>query len=1258
MGQTTTENFVKTTKYKTPTTTSITTPLPSQAMQEIAYLDGLGRPIQQVANQQSNTGKDIVLPIAYDAFGRQEKQYLPYIRTTASLDYDSSAITNVSTFYSNPNLSNTGNPNFEATTNPYTQTLFEASPLSRVLESANPGNDWEISNHHTVRMEYLFNIVSDNVKMYKVSASWNPSSGLYDIPLTDSGFYTANKLYKNVVKNENWKTGDGDTNTTQEFRNNQGQVILKRIFGESIINGTLNIVAHDTYYVYDQFGNLTYTIPPLVDTNSTITQTILNNLCYQYKYDKRNRLVEKKLPEKQWEFIVYDKLNRVVATGPTFAPFTNLQTIPPAAPIVGWLVTKYDALSRTIITGWMQSTSANTAATSVGRKIIQDARDADTILSENKQTATSTVNGVAFNYSNAAFPTGTTTYHLLTINYYDNYTTNLTSTFSPAISYTPSASLPIYYNNTTGSLPVGLPTISWVRFLETSTLYKAERTYVLYDKKARPIKTFTSNFLGGFTQIESQLEEMTGRVNTTTTSHKRLATHNALVVRDNYTYSNQDRLVSHTQTITKPDGVVLPTELIADNTYDELGRLIAKKVGNTVSNPLQKVDYSYNIRGWLKEINKIGGDPAINSTPLNVPGDPNDLFAFKINYQDNNQNATYPGENLVEPLYNGNISETFWRTSSDNKMRKYGYTYDKLNRLRNAVYELPYTTSPVSNMYNESMSYDKNGNIMGLQRNGDYDAQNTLPIPIDALEYSYYPSSNRLQWVKETSNNNGTLGFKDGIYTNSNTVAIPDYSYDLNGNMITDRNKGINTTSTNPIKYNHLNLPTEIVFATTPSVKKINYFYNAQGEKIQKIVSIGTNITTTDYLGRFQYLKAGTTAAVVMQYFPHAEGYVNFDSGVYKYVYNYTDHLGNIRVSYTKNNTTGLAVILEQNHYYPFGLKHTNYNATTLKLRGGNIEPVLANPYKYKYNGKELQDELGLNMTSMDFRLYDNAIGRFNVVDPLAEIDHNMSPYVFSRNNPVFFNDPTGLNSDYEDGDDTDWNAGLVGVDDTVKPPGFGGGLVSQSDMTSGDPMGGELREAVVSNNYKEGYDIHGRIDDEWEGTYFDRDNYGRGANPYSPSTDWRYSLAICAAPAVVVLAEVGAIGAAATYLYTSATAALSQITLSSATIGVTTNTFSQYLANQGNIGKINWIEAGSSMVPGIGPVVFGETFSYSTSNGFQTPNSFAQWSVQVGGGILSNSFGKATDNYLGNNISNQVVGEYFKFQVETATNIAPTIIK
>ncbi len=53
-----------------------------------------------------------------------------------------------------------------------------------------------------------------------------------------------------------------------------------------------NGIAHDTYYVYDQFGNLTYMIPPLV--NNTASQ--LDGLCYQYKYDHRNRLLEKKLP--------------------------------------------------------------------------------------------------------------------------------------------------------------------------------------------------------------------------------------------------------------------------------------------------------------------------------------------------------------------------------------------------------------------------------------------------------------------------------------------------------------------------------------------------------------------------------------------------------------------------------------------------------------------------------------------------------------------------------------------------------------------------------------------------------------------------------------------------------------------------------------------------------------------------------------------------------------------------------------------------
>ena len=62
-------------------------------------------------------------------------------------------------------------------------------------------------------------------------------------------------------------------------------------------------------------------------------------------------------------------------------------------------------------------------------------------------------------------------------------------------------------------------------------------------------------------------------------------------------------------------------------------------------------------------------------------------------------------------------------------------------------------------------------------------------------------------------------------------------------------------------------------------------------------------------------------------FFPTAEGYVSVTNGEkFNYVFNYTDHLGNIRVSYTLNPADGQLKILEENHYYPFGLKHSNYN--------------------------------------------------------------------------------------------------------------------------------------------------------------------------------------------------------------------------------------------------------------------------------------------------------------------------------------------
>jgi RHS repeat-associated protein len=159
-----------------------------------------------------------------------------------------------------------------------------------------------------------------------------------------------------------------------------------------------------------------------------------------------------------------------------------------------------------------------------------------------------------------------------------------------------------------------------------------------------------------------------------------------------------------------------------------------------------------------------------------------------------------------------------------------------------------------------------------------------------------------------------------------------------------------------------------------------------------------------------------------LQFFPIAEGYVNvtigkYGSSIYNYIYNYTDHLGNIRLSYGKDNTSGLLKIFEENHYYPFGLKHRDYNAVQLIWsRESNEElarikpstPVVPPSYKYKFSGKEFQDELGLNMYDFEARGYMPDIGRTTTIDPHAYNYPWASPYNYAFNNPTLVIDPDG----------------------------------------------------------------------------------------------------------------------------------------------------------------------------------------------------------------------------------------------------------
>ena len=903
---------------------------------QITYFDGLGRPIQQIAQGQSATGKDIITHTEYDTFGRQAKDYLPFVGSNNNMAFDANGQVNTNSFYNNPAMVQ------QVTGFPFSEKQFEASPLNRVLKQAAPGDAWKMGSTNEIKLDYQTNIGGE-VKNFLVTTTWNSTSNLYDISISDGGFYAPNQLYRNITYDENANavTTGG---TTEEFKDKEGRVVLKRTFNEG--------QPHDTYYVYDIYGNLTYVIPPLA--NGSFNVADLNGLCYQYKYDHRNRLIEKKLPGKQWEFIVYDKLDRVVATGPAFSPFPD----PDQVNKVGWMITKYDVFNRPVYTGWeiVASTISN-----VERVSKQNNHNNSANLNESK-TITTSIDGVAVAYTNSVSPSNI---KLLTINYYDDY--NFPN--APTVFLTPhlqSAPLDQNYNNV-DKKPKGMPTGSWVRVLESTTAVRGENSYTLYDYKARPIRSFMQNYLGGYTQVDNKLD-FSGKTLFTETRHKRTAAETEIFVREDFAYSPQDRLLTHTHSV---NGAAATT--LTQNEYTELGQLKTKLVGSNAgsNNALQKVDYRYNIRGWLTNINDINN--------LQQNNDPKDLFTFKLNY--NNVQGNAAG---VQPLFNGNIAETFWRTASDDVPRNYGYKYDHLNRLTDAIYQKPITG--ISNTYGEKINYDKNGNITTLFRNGGIDGNASYAataVQIDNLTYTYEQNSNKLNGVYD--NSLSVAGFKDG----GTTIGNMDYDYDLNGNLTKDDNKNIQS-----IIYNHLNLPIKINISDAGVPSFISYVYNAVGQKVQKDVYTisrnGMRLYTNNYLSGFQYTGSS------LQFFPHAEGYVKPNAGTFKYVYNYTDHLGNVRLSYDLDQNNVLKII-EESNYYPFGMKHEGYN-----------NGLTAENYKYKFSGKELQDELGLNMYAYGFRDYDPSIGRWNVIDPLGEKYFSSSPYNYVDNSPISRIDPDG----------------------------------------------------------------------------------------------------------------------------------------------------------------------------------------------------------------------------------------------------------
>ena len=995
------ENYVYSRQYLDETTVSSNS---VKQAQDITYFDGLGRPKQTIQIKGGRTPtNDLVIPVIYDCFGRQVREYLPIPQSSSS---DGGIYPQSSDCSDGGNAFPVSSPTsiYSATEKIYSKKVLESSPLDRVEQLIQPGTDWQA---HPVTYAHQTNTGTDVLKFSTVTSTGNGI--FYTGQLKVDGYHAASTLYKNKVSDEDGKT-------SYEFKNGEGQVLLVRkvIDGVSVADPIdMNALAApiagqnvDTYYVYNEYNQLAFVIPPLavreflvnstqtIPNPKTVPNATLDNLCYQYDYDGLNRLAEKKLPGKGWEHMVYDKQDRLVLTQDA-----NLRGAVNNFGARGWMFTKYDKWGRVAYTGFFSNTAT--------RASMQTALNSMQANPYNNEERTSIVNftlqGMPMYYTKAAFPTGSMT--LLSVNYYDAYPDG---TPFPSNNKILDQQILLEAHDGLGRSTRSLPLASYVKNISDDNW---TRNFSFYDGRGRTVGSTSINHLGGKTRVESLLD-FAGVVQRTETYHNKNSKESPIKIIEDFKYDHQNRLTRHYHEV---EGKT-PKELMADNTYDALGRLKTKKVGSmsdgnlaVVTPPLQSIDYDYNIRGWMTGINLKQDD---TTRPL----DPSKLFSYKIRYND-------PVNNNIRK-YNGNIVEVDWRYGATNASR-YEYTYDDLNRLRRGAYKsLGITETFDSHYYNEELTYDLNGNIKTLKRNARPVSGQTA-TQVDKLKY-YYENNDLSNRLMRITDNEGLPANPSG-YPGGGGIN----TYDSNGNMLTMPDKGI----TQNITYNYLNLPQVVTKGGQPVV----YGYRADGVKVYKNFGFNGQNIVTEYLDGFVYTSTYTLqtelalqetaasqemsvagqresfemAAIPIKdpsgpikttqsspnFFATAEGFYDFEN--FRYIYQYRDHLGNARLNYGRDSA-GVLFTEDGNDYYPFGLNFINPFSFGGPAQVYNPSTTYKN---YKYNGKELQET---GMYDYGARMYMPDIGRWGVVDPLAETSRRWSTYTYVYNNPLRFIDPDG----------------------------------------------------------------------------------------------------------------------------------------------------------------------------------------------------------------------------------------------------------
>jgi RHS repeat-associated protein len=645
--------------------------------------------------------------------------------------------------------------------------------LSRVVQAKAAGLDW------------INKPISSAQKIYQFEGSFGPppEPGTLNVPIYNwkivNGLPQSSTDGKLVVS----ETVNEQSIATRTYNDFLGRTIMK----EQMLDAS-NCMR--TYYVYNEYGNVRFIIPPAASHNLTPDQVFADKWFFQYEYDEQQRLVGTKAPGVGWVYTIYDQWDRPVLTQDA-----NQRGKSPAE----WSFVKYDEFNRPIISGIF--------TTNDSRSILISLVGAATARFEIR-------NSSSVGYTlNQTYPSSAVEANLLSITYYDNYgyLTNVgwdmegnSYAFAAESGYTG------VVFNTVKDLVTG----NKVRVLDTNQ-WLSSVTY--YDNRYRPLQTITEHHYGKTDRLTNEYD-FTGHVLKNVLAHS-YPSRPDVRISQRFDYDPSGRVLKVWHKVNSNAEIEM-----ASYEYNELGQAVRKNIHTTSSGSLQTIDYKYDIQGRMAKVNLEPSE-----------GGPVDYFGYQVAYQ----NATGTGNTA---RHDGMITAMLWQ--DDHAQKAYNYNYDGAGQLTSATFKANAGSGWTTTLdrYNETMYYDLNGNIGSLNRKGEVA---DVTGSIDNLGYFY--DGNKLTKVTDSA----PSGFKDKGFKDNNTVG-DDYAYDANGNLTLDKNKNITLITYNQaglpkqVTFGDNTFIQYLYDATGTKIRQT--VYNASAQPISKSDYVGGMIYVNDVL--------------------------------------------------------------------------------------------------------------------------------------------------------------------------------------------------------------------------------------------------------------------------------------------------------------------------------------------------------------------------------------------------------------------------